>query len=794
MKRPQFLLATASALAVVWTFSGAAQAQDAETSSASIVDDIIVTARKREESAQDVPVSVSAMGAETMAALQIETVMDVARYTPGFQMQSSFGSFNDRPVIRGASNLLLADGKVGLFIDGVPWFGSLSTLDMESFQRVEVMRGPQSSLYGRGTLSGAINLVTRLPGDAFSARGAVTAGSDGRLDYNISLSGPVDDSLGFVLGVSHSEFDGQYRNEAGLGEMLGARSSDTYNAGLYFHPNDRFEASLRYYGVRSEETQAPLMLQPASANNCFLTTRPYYCGDIRTPTRFAVNTDKVLSPGIFRDTDAIMGSVAYQFGDEGPRLSYMAGWSRTHLETGVDLSYDDRDFFTLGPACAFVPIPNRDCSRSLFNDTRAQDRDSVTQEVRLASSGDRALRWSLGVYSGSDKTTPLKKYLEITEVGPDVLDAIYEVENLAVFGGAEYDFTDRLTVSLEGRWQRDEVTQTAQSYRVSDFFSPAAIAALRSPLPSQVVGADDVRNAVFETFLPRVSLTWKHAPGVNLYAQYSMGNSPGGFNIVTAPVATYDEERLTNFEIGAKTSLFGFRYLNAALFHNVIENQVLSTTFQTLTAAASYMTNVGETEVNGVEIEGLRNLTSNLSLRFAYTYLDTKITQGVDNDEAILHLGIACKGQLPGTTTYFVDLTLPGCRDAGSIVGRRSPLVSEHTGSVGLRYDGATAWSDIDWFASADLTYVGSFYAQVHNLALIPASQRVNLAAGLSRGNLQLMVWGRNVFDDDTATGALRYVDYTAPAVQSPGGDRPRAFGVSAPERRTWGVSLSVRY
>lgn len=792
MKRCQILLATVAASFTALAIQpGEARAQEAE---ASALDDIVVTARKREESVQEVPVSVSAMSEQTLSDLQVETVMDVARYTPGFQMQSSFGSFNDRPVIRGASNLLLADGKVGIFIDGVPWFGSLSTLDMDSAQRVEVMRGPQSSLYGRGTLSGAVNLITRRPGADLSFRGGVTAGSDGRLDYSLNLSAPVTDSLGLVLGVSHSEFDGQHRNQAGRGEMLGARSSDTINIGLYFTPTENFEASIRYYGVSSEETQAPLMLQPASANNCFLTTRPYYCGEIRTPTRFAVNTDQVLSPGVFRDTDAFMWSASYDIGGSGYRLSYMGGHSKTHLETGVDLSYDDREFFTLGASCPFVPIPNRDCSRSLFNDTRAQDRVSTTHELRLSSPGSDRFRWALGVYAGEDETTPLKKYLEITEVGPEVLDAIYQVDNLAVFGGVEYDVSDRLTVSLEGRWQRDDVTQTGQTYLISDYFSAAKIASLRTPIPNQVVGTAQVREASFETFLPRFSVTWKHSPDLNFYAQYAEGNSPGGFNIVTAPVATYDEERLTNYEIGAKTSLFGFRYLNIALFHNVIENQVLSTTFQTLTAAASYMTNIGETEVNGLEIEGLRYLTPNLSLRFAYTYLDTEITRGVDNDEAILHLGVACKSQLTGTTTYYVDLSRPGCMDAASIAGRRSPLVSEHTGSFGLRYDGATPWNDMDWFAGADLTYVGSFYAQVHNLALIPASTRVNLSAGLTRGDLQLMAWVRNAFDDDAATGALRYVDYTAPAVQSPGGDRPRGFGVSAPEKRTWGLTLTARF
>ncbi|WP_297800911.1 TonB-dependent receptor [uncultured Brevundimonas sp.] len=794
MKTSCLLFVTASAFTALTTVGSSAHAQDSGQVAAAFLEDIVVTARKREESAQDIPVSVTAMSAEAMAQLQVETVVDVARYTPGFQMQPAFGSFNDRPVIRGASNLIVADGKVGVFIDGVPWFGALSTLDMDSFQRVEVMRGPQSALYGRGTLSGAVNMITRSPGSDLDGRASVTSGSDGRLDYSINLSGPVDDTLGFVAGLSHSEFGGQYQNEIGYREMLGARSSDTHNLGLYFRPEGGFEASLRYYGIKSEENQAAVSLMPASENNCYLTTRPYYCGTVKAPTSFRINTDRVASPGLERETHAVMGNVSYEFAESGARLSYLAGRSKTYLKTGLDLSYDDREFMLMGASCPFVPISNRDCSATVFNDTRAQNREAVTHELRFDGPAIGSLRWSVGGYYGADKTTPLRDFLEFTEVGPEVMEAIYEIENLAAFGGLEYDLRENLTLSLEGRWQKDTVTQTGQSYRVSDLFTPQQIAQLRNPLPSQVVGNTDSRTATFETFLPRVSVTWRPSADLNLYAQYAVGNSPGGFNVVTSPVATYDEERLTNTEIGAKTSLFGFRYLNMSLFHNVIDNQVLSSTFQTATATGSYMANIGETEVNGLEIEGLRYLTSGLSVRFAYTFLDTEITEGVDNDEAILHLGVACKSLVPGGTSYFVDLSRLGCLDAASIVGRRTPLVSEHSGSIGLKYEGTTNWNDVDWFVATDLTYVGSFFGQVHNLIKVPASQRVNLNAGLSFKDFQVNVWARNLLDDDSPIGALRYVDYGAAPVQSPGGDSPRGFPVSAAERRTMGVTLSVRF
>ncbi len=183
---------------------------------ASTVEDIVVTARRREESLQDVPIAVTAFTEETLQNQQIEDLTDVARYTPGVQIQEAFGRDGDRPVIRGASNILTGDGKVGIFLDGVPWFGDFSTLDLDLAQRVEVIRGPQSAVYGRGTLSGAINVVTRRPGDDVSGRMNFTVGSDERLDISGVISGPITSNLGGMFGFSSNEVEGQYQNTVGL--------------------------------------------------------------------------------------------------------------------------------------------------------------------------------------------------------------------------------------------------------------------------------------------------------------------------------------------------------------------------------------------------------------------------------------------------------------------------------------------------------------------------------------------------------------------------------------------------
>jgi iron complex outermembrane receptor protein len=753
---------------------------------ASAVEDIVVTARRREESLQDVPISVSAFTEEAILDRQLDDLSDIARYTPGVQLQQAFGRDGDRPVIRGASNILVSDGKVGIFLDGVPWFGDFTTLDLDTAQRVEVIRGPQSAVFGRGTLSGAINVVTRRPGDDYSGRLTYTVGTDNRLAISGVISGPVLPGLGVMLGMTTTDTDGQYENQVGLREDLGSQSSQGLYGGLFFNPHRDFDASIRYFRTEDRDSHFAVALQPSTFNNCFQTTRSYYCGEIPTPTRFALNTDRFLLPGLKREAERFIADANWNIGGSGYVLSYLGGVNDVYEASGYDQSYDDRDFFLIGAGCPFVPIANRLCGRSPFNDTGSSNRETQTHELRLSGPSGGFLTWNIGVYAATDENTPSPEFLEATEVGLDALGAITEVETRALFGGIDLAFTDTLTLALELRYQEDEVTSTNQPYTASQYFTPTYLATLRSPNSNAVIGTAGTRTTQFDNTLPRATLTWEPSSDLTLYAQYAVGNAPGGFNDPAAPVTTFDEETLTNYEIGAKTRLFGFDYLNASLFYNVYEDQVLTNTFQTLAVVQSFRANIGESELKGLELEGAYSLTDNISARFTYSYLDAEIVEGVDGDQAVLLRGAACK------TGSAINLDLPGCRAAGSIVGKRPPLVSEHLASAGLRWDGDALDSGWTPFASADVSYRGEFFEQVHNNITIPAATRLDLQLGVQNDNLRLAFWGRNVTDEDTPQGVLRFIDFPAPL--TPSGDRPRAFAVTASPGASYGITLSARF
>lgn len=770
---------------------GQAPAGESDDAAADTAGMIVVTARKTEETLLDVPIAVSAFDSARIEDRLAQDVGDLAAFTPGFQIQESFGRSFDRPVIRGASNILMAEGKVGVFLDGIPFFGDFSSLDLANVERVEVIKGPQSAVFGRGTLSGAINVVLKRPGDELEGKVSATIGNYDRREVSAFISAPVTPWLGVQAGAKFYDIDGQFDNTAVPGERLGDQNTRQYMAGVYLDPSPDVSLSLRWLHQRDDDNHYAIGLQPASENNCFLDTRPYYCGVVEAPDSFGINTDRLQRPGIYRNADRFLGDFRWDIGGSGYEFSIQAGYSDLVEVIGTDQSYDDRDFFLLGSPviCGFIPIGNQLCTQSGFNTTTGTHRKTETYEARITSPGTDRFRWRFGVYTSLDRTTPMEEYLEASELGLDMLGDARRVRNRAVFGGIDFDVTEALTLGAELRYQVDKVRNTTLSYRAGDVFSPEYLAGLSLPNPDQIIGAAGVRNATFKATLPRFTANWNVSPGLSLYAQYSQGNSPGGFNPIGAPEGTFDEEKLTNYEIGVKTNRWGFDYLNLAMFWQDYGNQVLTSTYQTDTLIDSYSVNIGETRIRGLELEGAYPLIGrSLRLQFNYTFLDAEIRRGIDPDQAVLLLGTECK--VGGDT----NLALPGCMEAASVAGNRPPLVSKHSGAIGLRteHEVGSGWT---LFSGADLIYRSSFFAQVHNLAESGDSTRLNLQLGLHDDNgLRVTLWGKNVLGDETPVGILRYVDLGAGVPRAPSGDSSRAFAITPARKTEFGLTLSKAF
>jgi iron complex outermembrane receptor protein len=266
--RKNSVVVTALSMTVTALAGQSAYAQGSEADSIGL-EEVVVTARKREESLQDVPLAVTALSAEQISDRQVQSIDDLARFTPGLVFAKAFGRSNDRPVIRGLASVLAGtNGTVetgaAYFVDGIYYPGDITSLDMADVARVEVIRGPQSALYGRNTYSGAVNFITRSPGDSFD--GAASANFDkDEMGANLRLSGPLGEKAGGGVSMRYNKFDGQWVNQL-TGKTIGSEESKSISGVLELTPTDDVTLRVRATWAEDRDGSRPLFFQSGGDN------------------------------------------------------------------------------------------------------------------------------------------------------------------------------------------------------------------------------------------------------------------------------------------------------------------------------------------------------------------------------------------------------------------------------------------------------------------------------------------------------------------------------------------------
>jgi iron complex outermembrane receptor protein len=244
-------------------------AQDAAEADSSGLEEVVVTARKREENLQDVPLSITAFTADDIEARGLRGLADIAAQTPGFSFENYGGSLGT-PVIRGQTQGVLTNPvqNVASFFNGVYLQkGYLVDASLLAVQQVEVLKGPQSALYGRNAFSGAVNYMTRDPTQEFEAFAEVTVGTDERLDVTGLLNLPLSDTFGLLISAGRREFDGTWRNDHPLADdprastkgNVGGYDTDVAYLAAQFRPTDKLTIDLKYSYADSDEESAPLI-------------------------------------------------------------------------------------------------------------------------------------------------------------------------------------------------------------------------------------------------------------------------------------------------------------------------------------------------------------------------------------------------------------------------------------------------------------------------------------------------------------------------------------------------------
>ena len=592
-------LLLASVAAAPFAFSAPALAQDVAVDEE---EELIVTARRRAENLQDVPLSVSVQTAEQLDQRGAENITVLQQTTPNATVQVARGSNSTLiAFIRGVGQqdpLWGFEPGVGLYVDDVyiarP---QAAVLDIFDIERIEVLRGPQGTLYGRNTIGGAVRYVTGLMDTEEAELSARLAfGSYNQLETVLTGSVPLTDS--FVIGGALALYarDGYGENAFTGGEHYN-KDVDAFRVSAQWMPTEALTVRLTADGVDDDSNP-----RHGHREASFPAGGPAY--DVPASiydTRAGAGDDNHV------ETRGAALHVDYELSPELTLRSITA--SREGETVGV-IDFDNTEFPTLDIPAYYADEQFTQEFQLLFDYGRVQ--------------GVAGVYYIDGMARGAFDTVLGGAALTIFTTGQ------VDTESLAAFADISIDLTDQWAVSVGGRWTRDEKTGTVYRQNFTQTFAGERSPFFGgAPIPG-LVRTDYTNSAEFEEFTPRVSVTWEPSDELTLYASYGRGFKSGGFDMRGDAVFTpdtvngYEPEFVDTVELGFHSSfLQGRANLSGAVFHSdYTDMQITRQETTILGGVASFVDNAAQATLQGVELEGRLFFSDSLSANFALGYIE----------------------------------------------------------------------------------------------------------------------------------------------------------------------------
>ncbi|MCP5432746.1 MAG: TonB-dependent receptor [Alphaproteobacteria bacterium] len=526
------------------------------------VDEIVVTARKRAERLQDVPIAVTAFSSDRLADRGIDDFKELFQLVPDAMTADLGASFSNEIIIRGqgAGRNVNSETATGIYRNGIFVAGgniggrNFNTMDLFDVARVEVLRGPQGALYGRNAVGGAVNVVTRRPVSELGAEGTASYGEADRYEAAGVVNVPLSDELAVRAGLKYIDQRDGFFTDRLTGEVKDEESFLGGRVGLRWAPDGDFSAvlTLEYF---SEDGPS----FGVGTYNPLLATDPY--------SQSAFNFPTVFKRGEFT------GQLELEYDMGFARLTAVSVYKTRDAETS-----DDVDAFT------------NTLSPNMLTRISDDEFRRVGGEVRLASSGAGPWRWLAGV----EYASVTDEFL-VNSNNSRLSNSDSEDWTAAAFGSLGLDLTERLNVTGELRYSYDdkEVELTSRL-------------ALASPTRVQSFSKS------FDNLAPKATLAYRVSDDLNTYASIGTGYRAGGFNpepdnaAVERFAIPYDEETSVSYEVGAKAKLFDRLALNLAVFYSTTSDLQLLLQFVPVGGGAplNAVTNGGDSVQYGAELEG----------------------------------------------------------------------------------------------------------------------------------------------------------------------------------------------
>jgi iron complex outermembrane receptor protein len=692
-------------------------------SQSSALEEVIVTAERRAQDAQDVPIALTIIGGSEISPAGISSISDVALKTPNLTF-TQFNIGEPQLFLRGLGTTIDsagADPTVSVFIDDVYVGRSAgATSDLYDLERIEVLRGPQGTLYGRNVTGGAISIVTKRPSEEFEAKLGVTVGNYGLTVLRGLVDGPIGDNLAGNLSFSKRDRDGYaYSNRSG--QELDDADNFSLRGKLLWDISDNTELLLGFdYSTDDNNGQC---------RNLTKLDNP--AGDHNAGGRFVPVLKQIKADTNSEDPRTCAMTIEQYAERDVFGLS-----ARLQMEFTNDLSltsitaYRELEYSWLQELGGLDSPPNL----LSVEDNEGDDADQISQEFRLTKDGDR-LFWVAGAYYFKEN---VDRFANVpiffgpgSPVAPGALldrSWLQSATNtsMALFGQVVWSMTDALALTLGGRHTWDEKEMDNAYYS-----SPG----------NEVYNFKGLEES-WDEFTPRVTVDWQVTDDHMLFATWSKGYKSGVFisqNTTAALAETpLEPEEATNMEIGAKTRWFDNRLqFNLVYFDLENENQQLFR-LENFTLVSE---NFG-TESSGIELDFIAALGKNLTLSGMYASLDAEIV-------------------------------------GGQFAGNVAPRSPDYKYSVALNYNAALGNGGILDF-DASVSYSDNWYMEATNqgvsymddYSIVDASVRYTS----SGGNWEVTLWGKNLSDELVTSHSI---------VSSFGGSvelfaPPRTYGVTA--------------
>ena len=611
MKRKQLSRAIHGVLAMsLLAGTGTVMAQDATPAAdgpkTTTLEGIKVTARKREETLQEVPVAVTAFTADSLDKLNVKDLADLDGQVPNLTIYAARGSSSTLTAyIRGVGQsdpLWGVDPGVGIYMDDVyiarPQGALLDVFDVD---RIEVLRGPQGTLYGKNTIGGAIKYISKGLRSDFNGYGSVTIGNYGQRDIKAAVGGGFGGSEYLRGRISVADL---HRDGFGENLVTGAQVSDkkirAIRANLGAYVTDNFDLQFSFDHVDDSSGVRGAQMLRANPFDALLTpaTGPFLPLDSRYDVRNGM-------PNV-NDTTLSGASVVANFRmNDDWTFKYVLAKRESDTETNID-------FDTTPDKIADV--------KAFYSD------EQVTHEFQANYDAGGRWRGVIGVYAfdGEAGGQVLNNFFNLSF--GDTQGVVY-TESIAAYADWTFDVSDKFSIDAGLRWTSEDKHAVVKNIGYTDGTFTR---------PSGVVAAAFDKTITFKNLSPKISLDYQLTPDIMVYGLASRGFKSGGYNIRAQATAVprsaepFQDEQVDSYEVGTKMGLLDQRlFLNLSAFHNKYKDIQLSifteyTTPQNTKAFFGDFTNAGEGTVNGLEVEYQWLATDNFNISGNLAWLDAK--------------------------------------------------------------------------------------------------------------------------------------------------------------------------